>query len=291
MIFGLPKLAAMLNDGDLRAAVFSENIEPKFVTRQLLSLAMNKNPEIVLTIVPNLEDLIGTIFGIKSCALGITRNGNLDGISGIFEILSTISPRASNVVAKSVSKSELIVPNSVRKPTGLSNNPVDFCSSIYLKRKEAKMPAWLPPAALETIAPVVPISKPKSQWSDFISVDDDEMEIEENDDKDRLKTILFSTSVPPIIKPSRISKDIHSTECGAGSSAQSVIFVTPAERNIFTEINVQKSSNKKGKKKVVKPKYSGNLEPSFIAMKVHKVQPDPKKIKRAKKNKKSNKKI
>lgn len=213
IVLGLATLVQKITNGELSAAVFSSNLEPRFITRQIMTLAFNKHPEIRLLIVPNLELLLEKIFGIKSYTCGITfEEPAKEEIVSLLEVIKAVSVRFRNPMRVKYLRNnqnnkapivEEVAKTKKPEPLLLS---IDF-DSLYLKRTDGNKKAWTPSTInnskdKESDNEAVSDQK-KKKWSDFISLDDDlkgaddgeeEMKVDLDEEQERLKSLLLGTS-------------------------------------------------------------------------------------------------
>lgn len=269
----MSQIVRKINSRELHAAVFSDTMEPKFVTKQLIALALDKNPKITLAIVSNLETIMEGLFGKRSITFGILNSENLEEFSNVIDTIATNHP-APILQLKNNKSGDAPAPKVIRtKPTKLFTVTPEALSHFYLKRNDPRKPAWEPKMEVsvenaEVIQPEVP-----KQWTDFISFDGTSSSASQSqgNDKDRLKSILFST-------PSSIS------------ASKSVLTSTEEAMDVKEEpmSSTRKSTTTENNSRKLLKGNRDQLSTTFLPMKIHKVQPNPKKVK--KKNKRKSKK-
>lgn len=321
ILLGLSSLVQKITDGKLVAAAFSNNLEPRFITRQIMTLAMHKRPGIMLVVVPNLEDLLENLLGIKSYTLGITEDSTKDQLSALCETFKEISSRFPTPVKSKNSKQKPTDEVTVKIPKRKKAEPlvasIDF-DRLYLKKPtEAGKKAWTPSASHESMeeeGDATDKNKVK-QWSDFISLKDDgdqEADNKEPEDLDeervRLKALLLSSGLQPSTTNDliqNVAESDEAMECDSEDKSKEPavkkesIFLRPEETSgnqwgsllkpENLQLNLSKQQKRKEKRQRRKEKKVDKDAVPFHPMKVHKVQPNPQKVKKAKKLKKGKK--
>lgn len=310
VVLGLSKLVKKINTGSLHAAFFSSNLEPKFITRQILTLALNKKRTTILLVVPNLEELLDNVFGVKSYTFGLSVDGDLLRFEGVIDIAKTAASRFTIPVSneKPEGKVESTVGDKRKKPQPLLTS-IDF-DSLYLKCPGNGKKAWTPSGSTElVVARPDKSTNTAKQWTDFISLNDADSDAEstaaENitdltEERNQLKAILMSSAkLIPSTKEEQDEEmdcDEEKVEETKKRVSNNSIFLRPEETsgNQWAGLlkpdqvaaGVKKLQKKKKKKEqLLKRKESKEDIATFQPMKIHKIQPNPNKTKKLKKKK------
>lgn len=306
IILGLSSLVEKINQGQLYAAAFSANLEPKFITRQIMTLALSKRPNMLLLIVPNLEELLDSVFNIKSYTFGMTTEDN-EFTANCCAAFKEISARFPNPVKVKYSRQRVVtapVSKQIRKKPQPLLLSIDF-DALYLKRTESGGKAWTPTLQRSQQSKTKAKNEKEvvKQWSDFISLDDDDHHAGEestasgdlNEERVRLKALLLS-SIAPMAPESSSSHqaDDDAMECDEeDATPASDVFLKPEEtsgnqwasllkpENLTMVLNKQQKRKEKRQRRKENSKAASTAVP-FHPMKVHKVQPNPMKIKKKK---------
>lgn len=280
-----------------------------------MTLALTKNPETRLLVVPNLEEIMQSTFGIKSYTFGITKDGpSAEDLTPVCDVLKEISSRFPPPVKVKYAEKGQAAVNTHVDTKKMSKKPVPLVSSIdfdalYLKRStEPGKKAWTPSNVSQSTHSKDKSSMEKAkskQWSDFISLNDDLNDDEETDspaptdldeERIRLRELLLSTNPSTKEEPMECDNDEEpGSEDAEEKPTKGSIFLRPEEtsgnqwasllkpENITTNLNKQQKRKEKRQRR--KEKKTGNQDghPTFHPMKVHKIQPNPMKIKKKKK--------
>lgn len=316
VVLGLSRLVQKINSGSLHAAFFSSNLEPKFITRQILTLALNKRPTTLLLVVPNLEDLLDNVFGVKSYSFGLSLDGDLERFADIIDIAKIAASRFAIPVGngKPSGKVEATVSERRKKPEPLLTK-IDF-DSLYLKSPGNGKKAWTPSAPTESVGPTIDKSanpgKVVKQWTDFISLNDAALDADTTvmdnitdltEERNQLKAILLSSAK---LVPSTMDQD-EEMDCDVVEEekvevtkervSKNSIFLKPEETSgnqwagllkpgqVATGVLKLQKKKKKNKESLIKRKESNKDAATFLPMKIHKIQPNPNKSKKMKKKK------
>lgn len=281
-----------------------------------MTLALSKDSDTVLLVVSNLEELMESVFGIKSYTFGIKKSDvNGEIVNSICNTIKEISARFptpvkikySERIPKAAPDAPLKGKHKKRKAELLLAS-VDF-DSLYLKRADPHKNAWQPTNSTRSAeSERNPKTTVKKQWSDFIcldnsgaahDVDDVARDFQPGDldeERVRLKALLLSAAIMPKLETAdedAMECDDDGVEEDGDEKAPPSIFLRPEEtsgnqwasllkpENITTALNKQQKRKEKRQRNKEKRAKKGDVP--FQPMKVHKIQPNPSKVKKGKK--------
>lgn len=262
-----------------------------------------------------------SVFGIKSYTFGIKKAGcSGEIVNSICNTIKEISARfPTPVKIKYTERAPKTAPESgkhKKKKAQPLLSSFDF-DSLYLKRADPHKNAWEPTNSTKSKqSERNPKLTVKKQWSDFICLDNSGADHDDVDDvarkfqpgdldeeRVRLKALLLSSAIMPKMEKGAEEAmecdDDDGVEEGEDEKGLPSIFLRPEETSgnqwasLLKPENITKALNKqqkrKEKKQRNKEKKAKKEDVPFHPMKVHKIQPNPSKVKKGKKIKKAKK--
>lgn len=248
---GINSVLRALKHKKSNSVLLSTSIQPKFITTQILTLAISRNTKISILLVPKLESIIEKITGISCLTIALINQEENNSYTQLNDWIVNTSKehQIPEVLVSKYTPRKFVEPE---KKMEVDEPDIDF-NDLYLVKSDDKTREFLPGNV--TIA-----VKPKSDWSDFISLNDS-VEVS------RKSSYVFKNSksvTDDYVKPKKIIK-----------------LEVPIEKS-FQDLVLPEYSMKKKNKKRKTP--SATNVSKYVPLIVHKVKGNPNKKKNKKKN-------
>lgn len=243
---GINSVLRALKHKKTNCVLLSTSIQPKFITTQILTLAISRNTEINILLVPKLELIIQKITGLSCLTIALSNKVESNSYTKLNDWIINTSKehRIPEILINKYAPPKKYV--GFEKKMEVDESKLNF-SNLYLLKSDEKKREFIPGDVTLTV-------KSKSSWSDFISLNDSV-----NDSKNSSSISKNHKSVPDAyVKPKKIIR----LEVPIEKSFQDLILPT------------QKTKKKNQKKSKCK----------YVSLLVHKVKgnPDKKKIRKEK---------
>lgn len=249
---GINSVLRALKHKKTNTVLLSTSIQPKFITTQILTLAISRNTEIRILLVPKLETIIQKIIGISCLTIALINQEENNSYTQLNDWIVNISKeyKIPEILISKYTPKKYVEPE---KKMEVDEPDIDF-NDLYLIKSNDKNRAFIPGNVTFAV-------NRKSDWSDFISLGDSL-----NASKKSISVLKKSISVKEDnVKHKKLIK-----------------LEIPIEKS-FQDLVLPEHSIKKKKKKNKKNSLENSVNKIYVPLTVHRVKGNPDK----KKNKKS----
>lgn len=241
---GINSVLRALKHKKTNSVLLSTSIQPKFITTQILTLAISRNTEINILLVPKLELIIQKVTGISCLTIALSNKEEINSFTELNDWIINTSKdhKIPEILINKYLPKKYVAPE---KKMEVDESKLNF-SDLYLIKSDEKKREFIP-------GNVTPTVKSKSDWSDFISL---------------------SESVNVSKNLSSLTKNHKSTTDAFVKPKKIIRLEVPIEKS-FQDLVLPKQQTKKKNQKKNKCKY--------VSLLVHKVKGNPDKKKNRKK--------
>lgn len=244
---GTNSLLRALKHKKTNCVLLSTSIQPKFITTQILTLAISRNSEINILLVPKLESIVQKITGLPCLTIALINQQESNSYTELNDWIVNTSKQheVPEILINKYAFNKYVEPEKKMK---FDEPKINF-SDLYLIKSNEKKREFIPGD--------VTFVKPKSDWTDFISLSD---------------SVKISKNCNSLLKNSKGVTDAY---------------VKP-KKFIKLEVPIEKSfqglvlPKQRNKKKNQKKNTLENSVSKYVPLLVHKVKGNPNKKKKNK---------
>lgn len=159
---GINSVLRALKHKKTNYVLLSTSIQPKFITTQILTLAISRNSEIKILLVPKLESILQKITGLYCLTIALINQQESNSYTELIDwiVNSSKDHEIPEILINKYAPKKYVEPEKKMEVDELKINFSDF----YLIKSNDKRREFIPSD--------VTLAKPKSDWSDFISLSD-----------------------------------------------------------------------------------------------------------------------
>jgi ribosomal protein L7Ae-like RNA K-turn-binding protein len=247
---GVNSTIRSLQSQSAECLMISSNISPRLLAKQIINMALNRNPAITIIVVPTMSDIFKNIFGITCCVCA-GEDVSPDFRKFMQEATSTFE-KPQQFLLKTAKQVE----TNVEKVKKESQPAIDF-QKVYLKRPSNGDRAFTPNSKhikinTQDVQPV---------WNDYITFNDDadklsdtKMDTDEYSDKEKIESTVIQLkdlNLPSIApQPTLELKKKKKRKKVKNTSASDVVKYTPTVARKVYGNPLKKKKNKKNKTNV-----------------------------------------